>query len=135
MTDPNTIVKQWAAAWSTGDIKKVVDLFVDDCIYEDVTLGVVNHGKKELATFGEGFFAAAPDLQIEVVSEACSEARAAAEWWFRGTQSGEVLVMPATGKQFAFRGMSAFELKGDKISRCSDYWDLETFKRQLGFLP
>jgi len=135
MTDPNTIVKQWAAAWSTGDIKKVVDLFVDDCIYEDVTLGVVNHGKKELATFGEGFFAAAPDLQIEVVSEACSEARAAAEWWFRGTQSGEVLGMPATGKQFAFRGMSAFELKGDKISRCSDYWDLETFKRQLGFLP
>ena len=30
--------------------------------------------------------------------------------------------------------MSAFDLRGDKIVRCSDYWDLETFKRQLGFI-
>jgi len=45
-----------------------------------------------------------------------------------------VLGIAATGREFAFRGMSAFELRGDKISRCTDYWDVETFKRQLGVI-
>jgi steroid delta-isomerase-like uncharacterized protein len=133
MADSSDVIQRWADAWSAHDMTRLTELFVDDCIYEDVTLGVVNRGKDELTAFGEGFFVAAPGLQIELVSHWVSGARAAAEWWFKGTQEGEVLGLPATGKPFAFRGMSAFELSGDKITRCSDYWDLETFKRQLGF--
>jgi len=134
MGDTGEIIERWAASWSSGDIEQVVDLFVDDCTYEDVTLGVVNHGKDELRAFGEGFFTAAPGLVIELTSWTRSGARAAAEWCFRGTQRGEVLGMPATGRDFAFRGMSAFDLRDDRFVRCSDYWDLETFKRQLGFI-
>jgi len=128
------IVERWAEAWSSGDIANVTDLFVDDCTYEDVPAGVVNHGKDELTAFGQAFFTAAPGLEIELVSRTVSGDRAAAEWWFRGVQKGEVLGIPATGRQFAFRGMSAFELRGDRISRCTDYWDVETFKRQLGVI-
>lgn len=135
MTDSSDIVQQWAAAWSSGDMKRVTNLFVDDCIYEDVTLGVVNRGKDQLTTFGEGFFAAAPDLQIELVSHFASSERAAAEWWFKGTQTGEVLGLPASGRPFAFRGMSAFELRDGQIARCSDYWDLESFRTQLVGTP
>src|SRR4051794_10172201 len=119
MTGSSDIVGQWAAAWSSGDIGNVTALFVDDCVYEDVTLGVVNHGKEELTAFGAAFFAAAPGLEIDVTARTVAGDRAAAEWWFRGVQEGEVLGMPATGKPFAFRGMSAFDLQGDKISRCS----------------
>jgi steroid delta-isomerase-like uncharacterized protein len=137
-TEMSDIVEQWAEAWSSGDIKEVLRLFTDDCVYEDVTLGVVNHGKDELAAFGEGFFAAAPDLRIELASHVVGGNGAAAEWWFKGTQQGELLGMPPTGRSFAFRGMSAFELDGGeyggKIARCADYWDLETFKRQLGVI-
>ena len=59
MENSGGIVERWAAAWSSGDVNRVVDLFVEDCIYEDVTLGVVNHGKDEVKTFGEAFFFAA----------------------------------------------------------------------------
>ena len=128
------IVERWAEAWSSGDIANVTALFVDDCVYEDVPAGVVNHGKEELTAFGQAFFTAAPGLEIELVSRTVSDDRAAAEWWFRGVQEGEVLGIPATGRKFAFRGMSAFELRGDRISRCTDYWDVETFKRQLGVI-
>ena len=134
MGDTGEIVERWAAAWSSGDMQQVIDLFVDDCTYEDVTLGVVNHGREELRAFGEGFFTAAPGLEIELSSWTRSGDHAAAEWWFKGTQKGEVLGMAATGRDFAFRGMSAFDLRGEQLVRCSDYWDLETFKRQLGFV-
>ena len=46
------IVERWAEAWSSGDIANVTALFVDDCVYEDVPAGVVNHGKDELTAFG-----------------------------------------------------------------------------------
>lgn len=134
MEGSTDIVERWAAAWSSGDVANVTALFVDDCVYEDVTVGVVNHGKDELKAFGQAFFDAAPGLRIELVSRTVSGDRAAAEWWFRGVQEGEVLGIPATGRSFAFRGMSAFDLRGDEIVRCSDYWDLETFKRQLGVI-
>jgi hypothetical protein len=41
--------------------------------------------------------------------------------------------MPASGKRFSLRGASTFELRGNRVLRCSDYWDLATFQKQLGF--
>jgi hypothetical protein len=39
--------------------------FTDDAVYEDVTLGVVNHGSAELRAFAEGFFIAVPDVKFD----------------------------------------------------------------------
>ena len=132
--DATRLLEGWAAAWSSGDVQQVLALFVDDCTYEDVTLGAVNHGQEELKAFGDIFFAAAPDLKVELISTWAAGDRAAAEWRMSGTHKGDLPGMPATGREFAFRGMSAFELRGDRLSRCSDYWDMATLMRTLGFL-
>jgi hypothetical protein len=42
--------------------------------------------------------------------------------------------MPATGKRVEVRGASVFEFVGDKIRRCSDYWDMATFLKPLGLM-
>lgn len=42
---------QWAALWFSHDPDAVLGLLTDDCIYEDVTFGIVNHGKGELRIF------------------------------------------------------------------------------------
>ena len=43
-TSEATVIEYWAAAWSSSDADKVVALFTDDCVYEDVTMGIVNQG-------------------------------------------------------------------------------------------
>ena len=43
--------------------------------------------------------------------------------------------MPAPGKRAEVRGASVFEFVGDKIRRCSDYWDMATFLKPLGLMP
>jgi steroid delta-isomerase-like uncharacterized protein len=53
----------------------------------------------------------------------------------RGTHTGEMPGMPATGKRFEVRGASTFEFRDAKILRCSDYWDMATLLKQLGFMP
>ena len=134
MIEVSHALDQWAEGWSNHEMEGVASVFTDDCIYEDVALGVVNRGKDELIAFGNGFIAGVPDLRVEVTSRFASREMAAAEWKMSGTHSGDLPGMPASGKTFSLRGVSTFELQGDRISRCSDYWDLATFRKQLGFV-
>jgi steroid delta-isomerase-like uncharacterized protein len=134
MIEVSNALDEWAEGWSNHDMQRVASVFTDDCVYEDVALGVINRGKDELIAFGNGFIAGVPDLSVEVTSRFASGDLAAAEWTMSGTHTGNLPGMPATGKTFSLRGVSTFQLRGKKLIRCSDYWDLATFQKQLGFM-
>jgi steroid delta-isomerase-like uncharacterized protein len=129
------LLEEWAAAWSAHAPERVVALFTNDCVYEDVTMGVVNRGKSELTTFAEGIFDAFPDFAIELASHFAAGACAGMEWTMSGTHRGDLPGLPATGKRFTLRGATILELQEDKIKRCSDYWDMTGFLRQIGAMP
>ena len=40
-----------------------------------------------------------------------------------------------TGKNFSVRGVSVFEVRGGKISRYKEFYDVATIMRQVGMLP
>ena len=62
-------IEEWAAVWSSpAKREQLLSLFTDNCVYEDVTMGVVNHGKTEVANFYTLVFAAFPDFKIELTS-------------------------------------------------------------------
>ena len=79
------IVDDWATAWSSREPDKVLSLFTDDCVYEDVTFGVINHGKKELRAFAEGVFAGIPDFKVELTARFVAGTWGGMEW-VRDTQ-------------------------------------------------
>ena len=135
-SDVERVLEDWATAWSSHDTAKVLALFTDDCVYEDVTFGMVNHGKEELRAFADGSFAAVPDFTIALTARFVAGNWAAMEWVMSGTHKGDFPGMPATGKRFsAIRGATVVELQGGKIHRNSDYWDAATFMKQVGLLP
>ena len=129
------LLNDWAAAWSSHDIDKLLALFTDDCVYEDVTFGVVTRGKTELRGFAHGALAAVPDFKMELSSRAAADSHGAMEWVMSGTHKGDFPGLPATGKRFSVRGASIVELQAGKIRRVSDYWDAVGFMRQVGLLP
>jgi steroid delta-isomerase-like uncharacterized protein len=126
---------EWAAGWSTQDIERVVSLCTDQCVYEDVPLGVANHGKQELRAFGQQVFTAFPDFKIQVTNHVTAGDWAMLEWTMSGTHQADLPGIPATGKSFSVRGATALELDDGRISRNSDYWDMATLLRQLGLMP
>ena len=129
------ILDDWEAAWSVHDIDKLLSLFTDDCVYEDVTLGAVHHGKAELKGFADLLFAAFPDFKVELASGFIAGNWAGAEWTMSGTHKGDLPELPATGKHFSVRGSTIRELRKGKIKRNSDYFDRVTFLKQLGIMP
>jgi steroid delta-isomerase-like uncharacterized protein len=123
------------AAWSSHDIERILSFYTDDCTYEDVVSGKVSHGKEELRAFVKDNFTTSPDLRLELKSVIASGDHLAIEWIMSGTQTGNLLNVPATGKSFSVRGVSVSELKDGRIQRNTDYCDGASVMRQLGLLP
>jgi len=113
----------------------VLSIFTDDCVYEDVTFGAINHGKKELRAFADGVFAGVPDFRVELTARFVGGPQAGMEWVMSGTHKGDFPGMPATGKRFSVWGVTIVELQAGKIRRNSDYWDAASVMRQVGLLP
>jgi ketosteroid isomerase-like protein len=69
-SDLEKLPNEWARAWSSSnDSERLLALFTDDCIFEDVTFGVATEGKEELRGFvNRAFAAAVPDFKYELRS-------------------------------------------------------------------
>lgn len=133
--DLERVFNGWAAAWSSRDPEKLLALFTDDCLFEDVTFNVVTRGKEELRGFANSAFTAVPDFKLELTRQFATSEWAAVEWVMSGTHEGDFPGMPATGQRFSsVRGSSILELEAGKIRRESDYWDAATFMKQVGLL-
>jgi steroid delta-isomerase-like uncharacterized protein len=125
------LAQNWVDAWNSHDANAVAALFTRDAFYEDVTFGIVNHGAEQIRAFAESFFTTVPDLQFTVVNSSLTDGRGTIEWVFSGTDQG----VWGTGKTFAVRGVTVLEIRGARIQRNSDYFDLATILRQIGLLP
>jgi steroid delta-isomerase-like uncharacterized protein len=134
-TDVESMLADYLAAWNSHDVEKIPSFFTDDCVYEDVAIGAVNRGKEEVKAFASATFAAFPDFKIQRTSSFVAGGWRASEWIMSGTQTGDLLGIPATGKSFSIRGASIIELHEGKIRRNSDYWNMASFLQQVGLMP
>lgn len=138
MSQPNLepTLDEWAEAWSTHNVERLVSLFTEDCLYEDIALGAVSRGHAELREFAEQTFAALPDFKLQVTSRFVCGNRGAIEWVMSGTQAFAVPGFPAEGKSFSsLRATTILEFRDGKIHRNTDYWDGAAVLRQTGVLP
>ncbi len=130
--DPGAaLAEKWIAAWNSHDPDKFVPLFTDDIFYEDVTFGEVSHNSAELRKFYLSEIDGVPDLMLALDHVSIHDGHGTIEWTFSGTDKG----VYKTGKKFSVRGVSVIEMRGGKISRNLDFYDVATVMRQVGVLP
>lgn len=125
-SDLEHLFDDWAFAWSSNDSSKdperVLSLFIDDCVFEDVTFGSVARRKEGLRSFVERAFAAIPDFKYGLRNRFGTNQWAVIAWIISGTHKGDLPGILATGKRFSsLRGSSILELDDGKIRRESDY--------------
>jgi steroid delta-isomerase-like uncharacterized protein len=126
--------RDYCATWSTHDVDRMATFFTDDCIYENVARGETYRGRDQVKAWAKASFQSFPDFRLEVTSLIVSGDRLACEWTMSGTHTGSIQGLPATGKTFSVRGSTVVQLKGLKIARNADYWDVMGFLRQLGMI-
>jgi steroid delta-isomerase-like uncharacterized protein len=130
-TAADSIATKWAAAWNSHDPAKIVALFAEDGVYEDIPFGSTNRGPAALRKYAADYFAAVPDMKTVVTGSAVKNGVGYVEWVFSGTDVG----LYKTGKPFSIRGVSIIAAKNGRITRDRDYYDLAALMKQVGAAP
>lgn len=122
MADNATVIREFVAAWSRLDVDELVAYFTEDGIYHNMPAGPVQ-GTENLKAFIAGFTANWKETDWEMVSLTASGDTVVAERIDR-TLVGDVKVdLPCCG---------VFEMADGKIRVWRDYFDLNTYMKDLG---
>lgn len=134
MTDQHrTLIQEWADSWSTPSKQRFLEVFSSDCRYEDVAAGQLMRGKHELGDFFDLIREALPDFKVVSDLISLGEYGGTIQWHMTGTHRGALFGYPATAQEIRVRGVCVIRIKGDEVAECTDYYDMKTLYRQLGF--
>ena len=120
---------------SAGDVESFGDLLADDFIEHEETPGLAPT-KDGVKTFFRMQLAAFPDLRMDVEDIVADGSKLVARVRYTGTQTGDFMGMPASGKSADVQLVDIFRFADD--GRVAEHWgviDLMTMMQQLGFVP
>ena len=125
INENKAIARSFIEDWSTHKVDKLISLFSEDCLYEEVATGRKFASKEGIADYANSTISGVPDTDFEIVSVIGSDSMAMVEWVWEGrnTFGWPSLNIPATNKYFEARGISVMEIENNLIKRNSDYWD------------
>jgi steroid delta-isomerase-like uncharacterized protein len=115
-----------------GRLDKYADSHVSD---------FVAHGADHDASLAEDMAAAReerkalPDMRVTVNQVVAERDLVSVFWTASGTNTGEGMGFPATGKRITVNGMTLFRFKAGKISEEWSVFDMLSAMRQAGLLP
>src|SRR4051812_4384640 len=93
----SAMAEKWIAAWNSHDPQKLLPLFTEDLVYEDVAFGETSHGSAELTKFFLSEIDGVPDLTLKLEHANLEGGHGTIEWTFSGTDKG----VYKTGKKFS----------------------------------
>jgi len=88
-----------------------------------------------LKQWAQAIWSAVPDFVVQITDQIGEEDRVAKSWVGRGTQTGVLMGIPATGKRVEFSGTTVYQLSGAKITNIRWSYDMLGMLQQIGVVP
>lgn len=131
-----SFLQEYTAAWSSGDSDRVLRLYDEDALFEELVLGgVVTRNHQELAAYADAAFGAFTDFAITVHWGIVKGNVMVAEWVLSGSYTGTFGDLPqGTGQQVEVPGVSIIEVENGLIKHQREYWDVAMLLSQVGVL-
>jgi steroid delta-isomerase-like uncharacterized protein len=132
-----TLVRRyWEEVWNNGNLAAVNQLIATDFdghpLPGEPDVGRGPAGQKQLVGMYRTAF---PDLRMTIEDLTAEGDRVAVRWTARGTQTGEMMGIPATGKPTTVTGMVLNRLADGKIAEGWGNFDALGMLQQLGVIP
>ena len=122
MRDPETVVREFCAAWSSRDIEAILAWFAADAVYHNMPIAPVR-GHPEIRSVLEMFVPPASEIEFEILTLASRGEVVFTERVDRFTVGGKEIALPVAG---------VFEVRDGKIAAWRDYFDLNQYMSQAG---
>ncbi|NJE08836.1 ester cyclase [Thermococcus sp. M39] len=120
--------------WNQGNLAVADELLTPDFVNHDpVNPEVTNlEAYKQWASVMHKAF---PDFHVTVEDTIVEGDKVVKRWTVTGTQKGEIMGIPPTGKQINIQGIAIYRFAGDKIAEIWWGYDALGMLGQLGAFP
>jgi steroid delta-isomerase-like uncharacterized protein len=137
MSDQNkTAAKRFFDLWEAHEVDKFDEVIAADAIDHDPQRPFPDeHGPAAARKTAEMFLAAFPDTEYTVEQQVDEGDYVVTRWTARGTQSGELMGIPPTGKTVEVTGIAIDRFSDGKIAESWGNWDTMGLLQQLGAVP
>ena len=120
--------------FNQGNLDLFDQLVAPDFVNHSAPPGVppTREGWKQMAGM---FLAAFPDMQLHIEDEIAEGDKITIRFTAHGTHQGELMGIPATGKEINVGGISMARITGAKIMERWEEFDMMSMMQQLGVVP
>jgi limonene-1,2-epoxide hydrolase len=120
MRDPETVVRDFCAAFARRDVDELLAYFTDDAVYHNIPMAPVT-GKDGIREVLNLFLPSSSAVRFDVSHTAVRGSVVLNERVDRFTMGGREVALPVAG---------VFEVRDGKIAAWRDYFDFATWQRQ-----
>ena len=128
--------KRFYDAWTSGELDAFDEIIAPN--YQDHDTQNPNAstpGPAGAKRTAEMYRSAFPDSHFEIEQQLADGDYVTTRWTANGTQDGELMGMPASGKQVAVSGITIDRFENGKIVEGWTNWDTLGMMQQLGVVP
>jgi len=133
----NNILDNYIEAWNEHNIKKIDSFYAKDVIWYDLGYDYTTKGKKEVSkAITNAFLGYVPNMYWNKSGDIFISGNTIIyEWVYGGTYNGKWGDIAVKNKEFQIKGMSSTTInQNGKIVAHKDYYDIHSFKKQLGLV-
>jgi steroid delta-isomerase-like uncharacterized protein len=132
MSDAKALIEQYYEAFNRGDWEAMLAFLTDD-VAHDLNQGGREHGRDAFRAFLARMQASySEQLQKVVVMASADGLSAAAEYEVHGKYlADDQGLPPAKGQRYVLPGGAFFDIRDDRISRVSNYYNLNDWITQV----
>lgn len=127
------LFKQRQQAFDALDASALSEQYTDDCTVESPVAGVIQ-GRANVEKVYRAWFDAFLDMDLQTEQLLIDGQQVVEVLRIEGTNVGEFMRLPATGKRFHFTGVCLFDLRGLQIERERRIYDFTGLLVQVGVL-
>jgi len=133
MQDTVALIERYYAAFNRGDWNAMLDCLADDVVH-DLNQGAREKGKDAFRAFlGRMDRSYSEQLRDIVALSNADGSRAGAEYVVQGTYKvGDEGLPPARGQKYVLPGGAFFDIRGGRIARVTNYYNLQDWIAQVG---
>ena len=121
MSENETIIREFIAAWSNLDPVELAAYFTDDGVYHNIPSSPVS-GKENIQNFIAGFIRPWQETEWEIISLVADGDTVMVERVDKTVVANQPVDLPVVG---------VFEMEAGKIKEWRDFFDLTTYMDQL----
>ena len=122
-------------AFNSGNLDVVDELVAPEFVFNDAVLPEPIRGIEATKANIKGYRDAFPDLRLTIEQQVAEGEFVTTRWSARGTHQGDLMGMPATGKEATVTGITVDQIVDGRIVESWTNWDTLGLMQQLGVVP